>query len=171
MLLPAAYAGRNPTARLRLRGGTNAGSPRERRPVRLSVSKASGRGKGMVYGVLSGTATHNARPVFLAARLLCSLNDMLGNDFAVRRGDAALLHLTRNAFLNEVAKAEADFGDGCSRNGRGEMVPSVRRKNYETAIGQSATRPIAGYGCLLPGGRTHWLAPPLAACRGCSRPS
>ena len=73
--------------------------------------------------------TYDACFMRLASCLLGGLNDLLGNDFAVRSSDASLFHLTGHAFLDKVPEAETDLGDVRGGNGRREPIPHMRRNN------------------------------------------
>jgi len=77
---------------------------------------------------------HDAGPVLLAAGLLGSENDLLGDDAAVGLGDEGLFELAGHAFLDQVAEAESDFGDFYGGNDGVEMAVAVLREHCQWVV-------------------------------------
>jgi hypothetical protein len=75
-------------------------------------------------------AEHNAASVVAPPCLLGGADHIIGNDLAMRFGDAILLQLARDALFDEVAETKSDFGNFGGRNGRFETFAAVSGENW-----------------------------------------
>jgi hypothetical protein len=74
-------------------------------------------------------STYHATPVFCATCFFCSLDDFWSDNLAVRLGNEAFLHLTRNAFRYQMPEPKADLGDIRSWNGGLKIFVAVMREH------------------------------------------
>lgn len=65
--------------------------------------------------------------IFRSTSLLGGLDDLVGDDFAVRLGDEIFFELTGNTLLDQTAQADSDLGDLNRGNGRLDDAVMVAR--------------------------------------------
>ena len=70
-------------------------------------------------------AVDDAGAVVLSAGVFGGFEDLLRDDLGIRRGDVFDGQLEGDAFLDQVADAEGDFGDGFGGDGGDERVFTV----------------------------------------------
>jgi hypothetical protein len=75
--------------------------------------------------------------MFRATSLFRSLDDLPGDDTAVRLCDLGLLHLARNAFCDEMPEAKADLCDLDGRDSRCKVLIAVMGKDCDSKSARS----------------------------------
>lgn len=72
-----------------------------------------------------GVPAYHTCSFFLAASLFGCLDDLLGDDSAMRGGDATLVELARHTFLDQVSQPQADLGNFGCRDGRLHLLMGI----------------------------------------------